>query len=374
MSDNPNNCYSNADIPQGYYLDTSTNTYTKCYASCLTCTSEGDISNNNCSTCAHNYYSLEDKLSQCYLSTDTVIGYFFNFISTNFTKCFYSCSTCKLLGDTNMHLCSTCKNNFFPLEDNVRMCYSKDSSVPGYYLDFANSIFRKCYKSCSQCSGPGDIFTTNCTQCDPNYTICSDCTTMVYKDSCVDSCPPLAVYDATSKTCIDCNAGEVVFNNQCSFECPAGYVQNLYTCVTCIKLKFYNYKTTCVAQCPDGSTLNAITNTCDIKCDFGYYDNVQDKCITCSQISKVYCQGTCVAICPLGYTNVGGNCLSPATTVGNDGTSINYCRNNPCLNDGTCSNANNSFQCTCTSQYLGSTCQYSKSTFSFTDLVSIIKH
>jgi hypothetical protein len=80
MSDNPNNCYSSTDIPQNYYLDTSTNTYTKCYASCLTCAARGDINNSNCSTCANNYYNLEDNLRQCYLSTDTVNGYFFNLI------------------------------------------------------------------------------------------------------------------------------------------------------------------------------------------------------------------------------------------------------------------------------------------------------
>jgi hypothetical protein len=360
MSDNPNNCYSNADIPQGYYLDTSTKTYTKCYISCLTCANGGDISNNNCSTCAKNYYNLEDKLSQCYLSADTVIEYFFNIINDNFTKCFNSCNTCKLLGNINQHLCLTCKNNFFPLEDNALMCYSKDSSVPGYYLDFPNSIFKKCYKSCSQCSGPGDIYTTNCTQCAPDYTICTDCTTIVYKDSCVDSCPPLAIYNATSKTCTDCGAGEVVFNNQCIFECPTGYVQNSNTCVTCIILNLYYYKTTCVEQCPDGSILNTATNTCDIYCGLGYYIN-NFSCLTCQSDNKLVFEGNCVDKCPVGYIqdNEGlCNLIKTNNDTACAGSTCNgACAINVCLNSGVCSIQYNKATCTCVSTFIGQYCQ-----------------
>jgi hypothetical protein len=362
MSDNRNNCYSSTDIPHdGYYLDTITNTFLKCYLSCLTCAIGGDSGNNNCLSCAKNYYNLEDKLSQCYLNTDAVVGYFFNIINANFTKCFNSCDTCKLLGNISQHLCSKCKNNFFPLEEDASMCYFKDSFVPGYYLDFPNSIFKKCYKSCSQCSGPGDIFTTNCTQCAPNYTVCSDCTTMVYKDSCVDSCPPLTVYDATFKTCIDCNAGEVVLNGQCTSECPVGYVLNSTTCVTCIKLNMYNYKTTCVVQCPEGSVLNATTNTCDINCGLGYY--VSDfSCLTCQSNNKLVFEGICVDKCPVRYIqNNEGICILTKTYSYNTTCTSPFCKEecitNICENGGNCSIQYEKTTCTCSSTFIGQYCQ-----------------
>jgi hypothetical protein len=313
-SDNSNNCYSST--PKGYYLDTSTKIYNKCYESCLTCPEKGDSGNNNCSTCGSNYYNLEDLLSQCYLSTEIITSYFFNFETLNFTKCFSSCNTCRYLGNINQHLCSTCNNNFFPLEDDASMCFSKDAAVEGYYLDFELSVFKKCYKACGKCTGPGDIINPNCIECAPNYPKCNGCSQKIYKESCVDNCPVLTVYDALTKTCIECKTGEIVLNNECLSICPDGYIQDLYTCITCIEKNYYNYKKTCVQQCPGGSTLNANTNTCEIKCDFGYFDNDKDQCITCKTILKIYFQGQCVDNCPEGYTQVDNNCQKKPNSIG----------------------------------------------------------
>jgi hypothetical protein len=48
---------------------------------------------------------------------------------------------------------------------------------------------------------------------------------------------------------------------------------------------------------------------------------------------------------------------------------VDYCVAKPCLNGGSCANINNRFECSCTSDYLGSLCQYNKEDFNFNDFV-----
>jgi hypothetical protein len=301
-------CYSTSNVPQSYYLNTSLGAFVKCYSSCLTCNSKGDSGTHNCLQCLDNYYPLEDNTSQCYPYTEVINGYFFNVETINFTRCYQSCATCKMLGDTNQHICLSCKNNFFPLETDNSMCFSKDDSVLGYYLDFNNNVFRKCYKSCSKCTGPGDIINPNCIECDPTYPSCSGCTKRIYKDNCVDNCPILTTYNPLTQMCFDCEPGELVYNNQCVSTCPDGYIQDSYLCSTCMDKNMYNYKKTCVQSCPDNSKLNTSNNTCEILCVLGYYDIAIDACISCSSVSKLYFQGTCVNSCPENYKQVGNSC------------------------------------------------------------------
>jgi hypothetical protein len=48
---------------------------------------------------------------------------------------------------------------------------------------------------------------------------------------------------------------------------------------------------------------------------------------------------------------------------------IDYCQDNPCENGGTCSNDIGKFKCSCTSDYIGYTCEYAKETFDFAAFV-----
>jgi hypothetical protein len=301
-------CYSTTNVPQGYYLDTSLGAFVKCYDSCLTCNSKGDSGTHNCLKCLDYYYPLEDKINQCYPYTEVINGYFFNIETLNFTRCYQSCGTCKMLGDINQHICLSCKNNFFPLENDNSMCFAKDATVLGYYLDFNNNVFRKCYKSCSKCTGPGDIINPNCIECDPTYPSCSGCTEKIYKDNCIDGCPILTTFNPITQICSDCKPGELVYNNQCIATCPDGYIQDSYLCVTCADKNMYYYKNYCVQSCPDGSKLNTSNNTCEIICLLGYYDIVTGACISCGSISKLYFQGICVDSCPENYVQIGTLC------------------------------------------------------------------
>jgi hypothetical protein len=302
IRDVPTNCILKTDPRQGYYFDLVLGAMAKCYSSCYDCLGKGDSVNHNCSKCNANFYPLDDNSSLCYGATETVQGYFFNTLTKTFSKCFNSCAICVSLGNKVNNLCTACKFNFFNLIDNKSMCFTKDSIVDGYYFDTTNNIFNKCYQSCSQCSGPGDIFSPNCTQCATGLTECEGCTQKVYRDNCIADCPTLTIFDSTSKQCTDCQTGQVVYNNACVSICPSGYVMDTTSCVSCKDKQLFSYKQSCVDKCQTGSVLDSATNICEIQCDQGYYDTVKEACATCASISKFFLSGKCVDSCPSGYT------------------------------------------------------------------------
>jgi hypothetical protein len=364
-----NNCYSKTVGLQGYYFDSNLNLFNKCYTRCATCTNGGDDSKNNCSTCLPNYYTILETPNQCYASDEKIPGYFFDVLNAKFTKCYQTCGTCSNLGDDTNHTCTTCKLGFTNTEYNKYNCYSVNSTVLGYYYDLNSNLFKKCYISCSKCTGAGDIFTPNCTECASDYTVCTGCSTMIYRSTCVDECPILTVYDATAKTCTDCKSGEVVFENQCVSSCPLGYIKDNTTCFSCFGKNLINYNNTCVDKCPSNLVFNATTNACEIKCDDGVYDKTKNACVSCSSINKLSLQGNCVDICPEGYIASNSYCQQTISTVS---PSTDACKSSPCLNEGTCSNYLGNYKCSCTSQYLGSTCQYAAQNFNFANLVGKI--
>jgi hypothetical protein len=299
----PTNCILKADTKQGFYFDSVLGTMVKCYSSCYDCLRKGDSVNHNCSKCNTNFFPLDDNSSLCYGATETVQGYFFKTLTKTFSKCFDSCSKCVALGDKINNLCTACKTNYFNLVDNKFMCYTKDSIVVGYYFDTANNIFNKCYQSCNQCSGPGDIFTPNCTQCVSSLTECGGCTQKVYKDNCIADCPILTIFDSISKQCKDCQTGQVVYNNECVSTCPPGYVMDITTCVS--------------------------SKSVD-KCPVGYIQNNE---------------GYCILVKTNNYT---------ACT---ESSCKETCASNVCQNGGVCSIQYNKATCTCASTFIGQYCQ-----------------
>jgi hypothetical protein len=305
---NTKNCYSKTIGLPGYYFDVAMNLFNVCYSRCNGCIGQGDNAKNNCLKCLDGYYNLEDDASQCLMKTEIINGYFFNAQLNIFSKCYLSCKSCTTQGNINDHQCTSCKNNYFALEDKPTFCYLKDPGVEGYYLDTTASIFKKCYKTCSKCSGSGDIFTPNCLQCLPTIPSCDPCTKMAYQDTCVDNCPVLTTYDDITKICTDCKVGEVVFNNTCVTSCPSGYMKDSNTCKTCSDLKLLSYKDTCVETCPSDSVLNLDTNTCTVICNKGFYDLTKGSCTTCASIKKLYYNYSCVDQCPLGYSPINDYC------------------------------------------------------------------
>jgi hypothetical protein len=309
------NCYSKTDKVNRYYYDDLVKVFQKCYSSCYECNGKGDSTNHNCRICKIDYFPLIDNSANCYQSTEVVTGYLYDNQTKKFLKCYSACQTCNLLGDDNDHLCLTCARDYYPLIDNNNMCYKSDIVLEGYYFDSTSKTFQRCYQTCKHCSGFGDIRSPNCTECAYGLTSCDGCTKNLYKDQCVDECPKTTIYNAANKTCIECTAEEILFNNACITSCPDSYIHDSNTCFTCKSKGMYIYNKLCVKECPSKTTLNTNTNTCEMECNLGYYSDGIG-CIYCADKSQLFYENTCVQNCPGYTTQQGGYCQSDIIPTG----------------------------------------------------------
>jgi hypothetical protein len=304
LLDDTTMCFKFDSQVGGYYFDNLNKVFKRCFKSCQSCLSYGDESNTNCIKCTNNYYPLVGNNLICVDPSTTRVGYVFSLQDKAFEKCYESCNTCSGPGNTTTNNCLTCSSNYYSQEDNTSNCYNKDTTIPGYYFDAISNIFKKCYTLCSTCSGPGDINTPNCIECAPGYSSCNGCTNYIYRDNCVDECPQLTYLNFTNKTCLECNQGEVVYNNQCYTECPNSLISDLFTCIDCKTNNMYKYNNQCVESCPKGLVAsNGIctqysyptsTETCKVDtCANGGICSIKLNRISCScniNYTGQYCQ------------------------------------------------------------------------------------
>jgi hypothetical protein len=222
LEDKKSNCYkSDTQLPKYKFEGNQfvLNTFT-CYSSCFNCSNPGTTTAHRCITCKPKYYSLEDDYSFCYLENEVIPGYYFS--SDNFKRCYSSCEKCSLAGDSTNHQCTKCKTNYYTMEDKSKTnCYTK-LEVPGSYLDSTNNEFKKCFTSCSLCSGTGNELDNKCTTCkDGFYPLqgnSSQCVSINVKISgyFVDSSNNR--FSTCYKSCKSCNKSGDEANNQC-MEC-----------------------------------------------------------------------------------------------------------------------------------------------------------
>ena len=110
--------------------------------------------NTNClENCSNGYYIDNNNIIRCKCEID---------------KCIF-CSNANLTNG----FCNSCNKNFYPIENGLielgkYNCYDK---IEGYYLDYFNSLFKKCYFTCQTCDIMGDYIEHNCLKCKSNYTI-----------------------------------------------------------------------------------------------------------------------------------------------------------------------------------------------------------
>ena len=94
--------------------------------------------NNLCSKCNYNYYRKEDealifgKYFNCYKELE---GYYLDKANSLFKKCYKRCQTCEIGGNNTNHNCFTCQNNYpFPIKkNNCIKCYEACNHY--YYFD-----------------------------------------------------------------------------------------------------------------------------------------------------------------------------------------------------------------------------------------------
>ena len=65
-------------------------------------------------------------------------------------------------------------------EDNLCLEYVQDliecldNTPKGYYLDFTDEIYKKCFNTCKYCHEEGDETNNNCIECEPDLIFLND--------------------------------------------------------------------------------------------------------------------------------------------------------------------------------------------------------
>lgn len=129
----------------------------------------------SCDTC-RGYYPYNPGTPQCVNINDIGINAFINYNVTSGSDpmielCNSNCSTCSKGGDaihSNYLTCNTV-NNYYPLEDDLTQCYSRNEIIFSYAFDSVNHIFKKCITGCDVCEYPFDNITHNCIKCNSEY-------------------------------------------------------------------------------------------------------------------------------------------------------------------------------------------------------------
>jgi hypothetical protein len=297
LSDNPTQCYTILNIPYDYIFND--NMLVRCDSSCNSC---NEIA-TNCINCNYNdrYYPLIDDKSKCYRDLTPPDYYYFDESRKAFQKCYSSCKTCTGYKDIYDQLCILCKENYYLLIDKPSNCFGSDEKIDGYFFDYINNIFNKCFESCLTCKGAGDLANPNCIAC-KDYQSCDPCGGIIYNSQCITSCPNGTIYDEKENTCYECKAKNLFsYNGNCLSICPPGYYENNFTC------------------------------------------------FTCQSDNKLVYMGTCINKCPLGYfQDIQGICTKINNTI---------CSNNICQNAGQCITKYNKITCICDKAFTGQFCQ-----------------
>ena len=99
-----------------------------------------------------------------------------NYTQDNITHCKCEEDKCLICTKValELNLCNKCneKDNYYPKENDESNygeyieCYKE---IDGYYLDKDNSIFKKCFNTCKTCEIEGNSEIHNCLICNTNY-------------------------------------------------------------------------------------------------------------------------------------------------------------------------------------------------------------
>ena len=153
------NCYDENYYNKGYYLNSTDNFWRKCHESCSTCTTYYENGNTNCVLCNNDegYYSFEDNITLCHNESNKPNNYYLNRTSNTFIKCYSTCLTCSNKGNDSEHMCINCLNDLVFYKNNCLTICPKDyfnyenycySECPNNYYSY--SITRQCVSVCPE--------------------------------------------------------------------------------------------------------------------------------------------------------------------------------------------------------------------------------
>ena len=174
------NCYNELNH-EGYYLDGEV--FKSCWETCKHCSGTGNAVTHLCKECIAGYVPVindnfeENEPFNCVLQGSSLEGYYSN--GTHYLQCYISCKTCSSHGDGTHNNCTSCDitNGYYSFEDNAELngqCSRTD--YPGnHYLYIPGegstdeSMWKLCYTTCATCSQGGIVSENNCETCIDGY-------------------------------------------------------------------------------------------------------------------------------------------------------------------------------------------------------------
>ncbi|XP_074849859.1 extracellular matrix organizing protein FRAS1 isoform X2 [Carettochelys insculpta] len=298
---------------------------TACDQSCETCYSD----QSKCLTCASVMVLHSGKcISEC-------PGGYYTDSKQRCRACHDSCATC--IGPLASQ-CTSCSRSL-----GLRQGQCLPGCGEGFYQD--HNVCKGCHPSCRACVGPEN---SHCSQCgkpeevlqpeqrleEATYGIClPQCKARFYLENtgvcreCHSSC--LACSGSTSHNCTACSTPRVLFDGQCSSECPEGLYSRNSLCLSC--------HPSC-KKCRGPSDSDCITchphaaldsGKCRTSCRVEQYLNLVGYCVgchpschecvanlhdagsvclTCQSARHLLLDDRCVPDCPLGSYVDGGAC------------------------------------------------------------------
>lgn len=213
---------------QGWFLNTETQSCTKCHPSCKECIGP---SSSDCTSCSSSLAVLDGF--SC--GEDCPNGMFKNLEAKLCQKCH---PTCELCSDGGPHSCTSCVKGLVLHVNKGGGGTCISSCQPGYYRDVSQC--RLCDSSCHTCYGPDS---TNCLSC-PSDNVFS-------KNTCRKGCPSRTFADDTSQRCKSCHS-----------LCKTCVGPSSHQCTSC-SLSLFLEDFTCVIRCSSKFIANIETRVCE---------------------------------------------------------------------------------------------------------------
>ena len=305
-------CWNKNQPPDTYFFNSTSQTFKKCFRTCLKCEGEGD---DKCITCKENFYEVEKEgtgvsTKECHHKDEPLERFYLDSVNKIFRKCRKECLTCNEFGDIPIGeetdqskdtKCTKCLINegYYPQVDKPSNCIHKNATNIQYYYHFDDyKSWEKCFDGCLTCTGLGtSIYDTNCNNnsCSEGYAIASDNSNNCFKkdarydnyfynsnrqqfENCNEACLQCDKLGNPLNKCLKCKESNNYFPKEDDPTICLKYVINQPDNDLPEKY-YYDPNTKTFRKCQEGC----------LKCREQIYANENDtQCVSCDEVNKYY--------------------------------------------------------------------------------------
>ena len=207
-------------------------------------------------------------------------------IDLKYNICIENCNESEFKYEYNNYCYEKCPEETYNIE-NEYLCLNQKPE--GYYLDYHNNIYKKCYETCRDCYIQGNITNNNCIECKTNYLFLNgSILDFLYElnigryKNCYIECP-YYFYKNESSSIYYCTENET---------CPNEYSYLIYEKKECINKcdkeeYIYEYQKRCYKECPENTTTKE--NFCKPKCkgEYPFVNILQQECVKYCPIKDI---------------------------------------------------------------------------------------